>query len=281
MKEIVSKTPAVGNDPPEQMKGNDPVKSDPFAESWNDLALSYYAIMGGYRVIYDPKHPDGAAPAQEGQQEHPRPGGELAASAAVRAKGELAASAAVRAKGEPAASAASGTGSRNAPSNDHDISPQGDDKKHNSPPAHQYSGSHGFLTRRYRNFINEDQAYEWSAVDPKTNQAAGTLTPHGVLWMAEKKWLPFVSPAFVKDKSQVNALAKVLVCFQAGWMILQTLVRVVARQPVTLLELHTVLHALCAATMYITVCCSCTILERMKLTISVVVEEAFRHRPPN
>ena len=80
-----------------------------------------------------------------------------------------------------------------------------------------------------------------------------TLTPWGVLRMAEKNMLPHVPIEVIKGKSKVNALAKVITVFQALWMILQVAARAAAKQEVTLLEAHTVLHLICAATMYLTV----------------------------
>lgn len=52
--------------------------------------LSYYAVMGGFRVIYDPNHthPDGVVPAQEGQWEEPRTEPEQS-SAAVAVKSAI------------------------------------------------------------------------------------------------------------------------------------------------------------------------------------------------
>ena len=80
-----------------------------------------------------------------------------------------------------------------------------------------------------------------------------TLTPWGVYRMAEKKLLPHVPAENIKDKSNANTLAKVIVISQALWMMLQVLGRLLARQEVTLLEAHTALHVVCAAAMHITV----------------------------
>ncbi|OCL03652.1 hypothetical protein AOQ84DRAFT_302418, partial [Glonium stellatum] len=55
----------------------------------------------------------------------------------------------------------------------------------------------------------------------------------------------------VRDKGNATTLSKGIVIWQASWMIMQVIVRTAARFPVTLLELHTVLHAFCAVSMYI------------------------------
>lgn len=77
-----------------------------------------------------------------------------------------------------------------------------------------------------------------------------TLTPHGVLQVAKWKKLPPITSEEVQDKSNASTLAKLLVFWQAFWMIVQVCGRTVHHLPVTLLELHTVLHAFCAVAMY-------------------------------
>jgi hypothetical protein len=144
---------------------------------WDDLSLSYYAVMGGFRVIYG--SPEDIATFS--------PGSQLVGIGLVA----------------------------------------------------------GIFQARKK------EPYVWSEGEAKIK--SGTLTPHGVLFMADNGWLPDVPAEIVKDKSKVNALAKVLVCFQAAWIIIQVIARTAAGQQVTLVEVHTVLQTLCAATMYITV----------------------------
>ncbi|OCK96707.1 uncharacterized protein K441DRAFT_551251 [Cenococcum geophilum 1.58] len=71
-----------------------------------------------------------------------------------------------------------------------------------------------------------------------------TLTPHGLLSLITAKE--------VLDKSNANTLTKAIVVWQALWMIVQVIGRTASHFPVTLLELHTVLHTFCAVAMYIT-----------------------------
>ena len=54
--------------------------------------------------------------------------------------------------------------------------------------------------------------------------------------------LPNVPEGDIADKSKANDLAKFLVVLQASWMLLQVLGRLIARLPVTLLEVNTVAH---------------------------------------
>lgn len=77
-----------------------------------------------------------------------------------------------------------------------------------------------------------------------------TLTPHGVLYLAKKGRIPeALNSKMVKDKSKASLLAKFLVCCQAIWTVLQVLSRYAVGVPVTLLELYTVLHTICAVAM--------------------------------
>jgi len=99
-------------------------------------------------------------------------------------------------------------------------------------------------------FGPRNECNEWNEFGPKR---ASTLTPHGVLFLCRRGDLPIVKPEVVKDKSKTDKLAKTLVYFQAGWMILQVVSRAASGLYVTLLELHTVLHVICAIIIYITV----------------------------
>jgi len=67
-----------------------------------------------------------------------------------------------------------------------------------------------------------------------------TLSPTGVQYIAEhhSHLLPHVEEAEVRDKSKANALAKFLVCIQAGWFVLQCISRMVLSLPITLLEVR-------------------------------------------
>jgi hypothetical protein len=69
-----------------------------------------------------------------------------------------------------------------------------------------------------------------------------TLTARGVAILAQCGRLPDVREEDIEDKSKANALAKSLVVVQALWMLLQVLGRLIARLPVTLLEVNTVAH---------------------------------------
>ncbi|KAF2008385.1 hypothetical protein BU24DRAFT_313500, partial [Aaosphaeria arxii CBS 175.79] len=78
-----------------------------------------------------------------------------------------------------------------------------------------------------------------------------TLTPSGILFLAQLGLLPNTTPETVSDKSKADLIAKLVVCIQAGWFLLQCLARTVKGLPLSLLEIHVLTHVLCAFAMYL------------------------------
>ncbi|KAM7187470.1 hypothetical protein V8F33_011210 [Rhypophila sp. PSN 637] len=64
-------------------------------------------------------------------------------------------------------------------------------------------------------------------------------------------FLPDISKESILDKSKADALAKALVITQATWMILQCVMRLANKLPLTTLELTTLAHAICALLTYV------------------------------
>jgi hypothetical protein len=79
------------------------------------------------------------------------------------------------------------------------------------------------------------------------------LTARAVRFLAERdiSLLPDVASSTIQDKSKANGLAKLLVCAQALWFCLQCVSRVIQGLSITLLELNTFAHALCAFLIYL------------------------------
>ncbi|KAF1971575.1 hypothetical protein BU23DRAFT_600136 [Bimuria novae-zelandiae CBS 107.79] len=77
-----------------------------------------------------------------------------------------------------------------------------------------------------------------------------SLTAEGVRLLSFLGRLPEIDEGQVLDKSKADGLAKFLVVLQAGWMIVQTLARVHQKLPVTLLEINTMGHVVCAFALY-------------------------------
>ncbi|KAF3004746.1 hypothetical protein E8E13_000096 [Curvularia kusanoi] len=78
-----------------------------------------------------------------------------------------------------------------------------------------------------------------------------TLTAQGLALLAECGHVPQISAAEIKDKNKADGLAKLLVCIQAGWMIIQVTSRAATGLATTLLEVHVVAHVVCALVMYV------------------------------
>jgi len=77
-----------------------------------------------------------------------------------------------------------------------------------------------------------------------------TLTSSGVIALAEMGYFVPVKTD-IEDRSKANVFQKTLVMFQVLWMVLQCVVRAANGLPITLLEIHILVHALCALVMYL------------------------------
>ena len=77
-----------------------------------------------------------------------------------------------------------------------------------------------------------------------------TLSPKGIAFLAKHGHFVKISDSAIKDKSKADWLAKSLVCIQVGWMLVQTVSRRIVGYPITLLEVHTLVHVACAIGMY-------------------------------
>ena len=79
-----------------------------------------------------------------------------------------------------------------------------------------------------------------------------TLTPRAVIEFAQLlEWDDFrtqfcIDEEVIEDKSKADLLAKMLVSLQVLWAILNSISRVVLGYPISVLEIHTLVHAACA-----------------------------------
>jgi hypothetical protein len=76
------------------------------------------------------------------------------------------------------------------------------------------------------------------------------LSPNGVLQLAKLGYPLYVSDANIDDKGNANLIQKSLVMLQVTWMATQCITRRAYGLPLTLLEIHTMVHVICALTMY-------------------------------
>ncbi|MCJ1324309.1 hypothetical protein MMC10_000971 [Thelotrema lepadinum] len=78
-----------------------------------------------------------------------------------------------------------------------------------------------------------------------------TLTAEGVEFLARCGLLPEITVEEIVDKSKADSLSKFLACLQALWMLVQVLGRVATDLPVTLIEVNTLAHVVCALITYV------------------------------
>lgn len=80
-----------------------------------------------------------------------------------------------------------------------------------------------------------------------------TLSPDGIRLLAELGHLNLLlrHASDIEDKNKANSFQKLLVVVQLFWMVLQCIVRKTQKLPISLLEIHTFVHAAFALLMYI------------------------------
>lgn len=78
-----------------------------------------------------------------------------------------------------------------------------------------------------------------------------TLTARGVSLLADCNLLPSIKREFLEDKSKSDGLSKFIACAQAAWLIVQVIGRFAVGLQVTLLEINTLGHVLCALLIYV------------------------------
>lgn len=79
------------------------------------------------------------------------------------------------------------------------------------------------------------------------------LTAAGLRFLGDTRpdLIPDLSKEHIKDKSNASGLAKTLVCIQATWFCIQCIARPAWGLSISLLELNTFAHALCALLIYL------------------------------
>lgn len=86
--------------------------------------------------------------------------------------------------------------------------------------------------------------------DIHDNVTRATLTPAGMLSLAEEGHFIDISDQDIQDKSKADVLAKSLTVLQVTWICLQCISRKAAGFPLTPLEIHTLVHSACALFMF-------------------------------
>ncbi|KAK3680777.1 hypothetical protein B0T22DRAFT_462549 [Podospora appendiculata] len=78
-----------------------------------------------------------------------------------------------------------------------------------------------------------------------------TVTPEGIRLLSFLGRLPHIQESQIEDKSKADWTAKSIICIQAGWMVVQIIGRVIKGMPVSLLEINTCGHVVCALVIYL------------------------------
>ena len=84
-----------------------------------------------------------------------------------------------------------------------------------------------------------------------------TISAKGYLYLLQEGYadvlpqISQISEEAIKDKSKANVLAKAIVCVQATWFCVQLVIRFAEDLPISLLELSTFAHTLCAFLIYL------------------------------
>lgn len=78
-----------------------------------------------------------------------------------------------------------------------------------------------------------------------------TLSPQGMIFLARQGHFVDISPEDIGDRSKAGIFTKSLICVQVSWMVIQCIARKAAGYPLTLLEIHTMVHVVCALTLYV------------------------------
>jgi hypothetical protein len=77
------------------------------------------------------------------------------------------------------------------------------------------------------------------------------LTPEGVLQLAEDGHFLEIPRSKIDDKSKADTISKILVMTQVAWMAMQCITRKAYGLPLTLLEVHTMVHVVCAVLLFV------------------------------
>jgi hypothetical protein len=127
--------------------------------------------------------------------------------------------------------------------------------------------THGFYAGMGSYYIGLDVPGEPSG---KPHPKRLYLTASGVLASVKAGELSLPPKEMIAERSKSDALAKTLVCLQAGYIIVQCISRLGSGLPLTFLEINTLGHVLCALIMY-----SFWFHKPQDLTLSVALESSF------
>ena len=114
---------------------------------------------------------------------------------------------------------------------------------------HSWTMTHSFYA------IMGGFAFDTSDAEPNflpNHRSRLCISVCGLIYIAKKapELIPDIAEKQIKDKSKADSLSKFIVCLQALWFCVQCITRVSQRKAISLLELNTFVHALCALLIY-------------------------------
>ena len=77
------------------------------------------------------------------------------------------------------------------------------------------------------------------------------LTPRGVLDLCKHGCWVYIPKTRINARSKADQIQKALVLLQVSWMMLQCIARKAYGLPLALLEVHIMVHVVCAAILYV------------------------------
>ena len=137
------------------------------------------------------------------------------------------------------------------------------------PQEMEMTMTHGFYAGMGSYYIDIDLPDDLSWKPPRR----AYLTAKGLECLIENGRLSLPSKEAIAERSKSDALAKTLVCLQAGYIIVQCISRLSSGLPLTFLEINTLGHVLCALIMY-----SFWFHKPQDLTLSIALESSFAKR---
>lgn len=110
--------------------------------------------------------------------------------------------------------------------------------------------THGFYTLMGGFVIDTYDSTKQTNADYANGISRLSLTPKGMLLLAKCNHLPRIPKEDILDKSKTDELGKMMACAQVTWIVIQVCARLGLRLPVTILEVTTVSHVICALVLY-------------------------------
>jgi hypothetical protein len=116
------------------------------------------------------------------------------------------------------------------------------EKENGGIPKHTFDLKYGFFVVMGGFEVSVSEIYD--------DTEKMSLRPNGVIQLAKLGYTLNVSEASIDDKGKANLVQKSLVMLQVTWMATQCITRRAYGFPLTLLEIHTMVHVVCALVMY-------------------------------